>query len=153
MLKTIIKSRFILVVLTILSLSLLTVGCNYITGEGYCNTPADGDQQIFDVTVQKAHNLVRENAGNPDFVILDVRTPAEYSSGHIEDAINIDVNSGSFVSEVEALDKDNTYLVYCRSGIRSASARDTMAQLDFMNIYNMNGGIMEWQSAGFPVVR
>lgn len=153
MLKAIIRYRLIFLVFALLSLSLLTVGCNYITGEGYCNTPTDVDQQIFDVTVQKAHDLIRENAGNPDFIILDVRTPAEYSSGHIEDAINIDVNSGSFISEVEALDKDSTYLVYCRSGIRSASARDTMAQLGFLNIYNMNGGITEWQSAGFPVVR
>lgn len=141
------------VVLIITSLSLLVGGCSTITGEESPSTQPDDGQQIFDITVQKAHDLIQENADNPDFVILDVRTPGEFDGGHIEGATNIDVNSGDFVNQIKELDNEKTYLVYCRSGRRSAEARDTMAQLGFQNIYNMMSGISEWQSAGFPVVR
>ena len=153
MFKTISTSIFTPIILILLSLSLLVGGCNLITGEDTCDTPHDSEQQIFDITVQKAFDLIQENTDNPDFIIIDVRTPGEYANGHIEYSLNIDINSGDFVSQLEILDKDKTYLVYCRSGVRSANARDTMAQLGFNNIYNMTSGISEWQSAGFPVVR
>ena len=153
MFKTISTSIFTPIILILLSLSLLVGGCDLITGEDTCDTPYDSEQQIFDITVQKAFDLIQENTDNPDFIIIDVRTPGEYANGHIEYALNIDINSGDFVSQLEELDKDKTYLVYCRSGVRSANARDTMAQLGFKNIYNMTSGISEWQSAGFPVVR
>jgi phage shock protein E len=151
MFKSIRTSCFLPVILILLSLSLLAGGCDFITGKDTCDTPYD-EQQIFDITVPKANDLIRENTGNPEFIILDVRTPEEFANGHIEGAINIDIND-NFVSEAATLEKDKTYLVYCHSGRRSAEARDTMAQLGFKNIYNMTAGISEWQSAGFPVVR
>ena len=78
-------------------------------------------------------------------VILDVRTEAEFSEGIIANAINIDIQRGQdFVTEIEALDKNKNYYVYCRSGMRSAKACDIMNQLGFENAYNLIGGIIEW---------
>ena len=153
MFKTMRTSAFIVIITVLLSLSIILGGCDLITGENTCTTPHDNEQQIYDVTAQKAFDIIQENADNPDFIIIDVRTPEEYTNGYIKRAINIDINSGEFISQLEELDKEKTYLVYCRSGRRSASARDTMAQLGFKNIYNMSAGITEWESMGFPVVR
>ena len=78
-------------------------------------------------------------------VILDVRTEAEFSEGIIAKAINIDIQrEQGFVTEIEALDKNKNYYVYCRSGMRSAKACEIMNQLGFENAYNLIGGIIEW---------
>ena len=130
---------------------LVTGGCAYITGENTCTRPHD--QEIYDVTTTKADNLIQENAGNPDFIVIDVRTPEEYASGYIDAAINIDYYAADFREQLAALDKDKTYLIYCRTGRRSADARDIMAELGFREIYNMSGGIVSWEAEGLPVVR
>lgn len=106
-----------------------------------------------DVTAKEAMGLIQNNTGNIKFVILDVRTPDEFNSGHIKDALNIDVNSTNFEQEVGKLDKSKTYLVYCRSGVRSKNASDIMLGLGFRYIYNMTGGILQWQTEGYPVVQ
>jgi len=116
------------------------------------NTPPEAPTQIIaDITAQEASALIQDNQGNPDFVILDVRTPGEFAGGHIENAINIDKNSETFQGELNNLDKDKTYLVYCGSGGRSASALAIMQELGFMEAYNMLGGISQWQAEGLPV--
>ena len=78
-------------------------------------------------------------------VILDVRTEAEVSEGIIANAINIDIHKGQdFVDQIEALDKNKNYYVYCRSGMRSEKACEIMNQLGFENAYNLIGGILDW---------
>ncbi len=80
-----------------------------------------------------------------DAVILDVRTEEEYMAGFIPGAINMDIHKGQeFLNEIEKLDKSKNYLVYCRSGARSASACALMQQHGIENAYNLMGGIMEW---------
>lgn len=86
-----------------------------------------------------------------DVVILDVRTPAEFADGHIANAINIDAQGGNFASEIEGLDKTKTYAVYCRSGNRSGTATQIMADAGFSKLYNMNGGTIDWTNFGFPL--
>ena len=79
-------------------------------------------------------------------VILDVRTDAEVADGIIPSAIHIDIYKGQeFIDEIEALDKDKNYYVYCRSGNRSGQACAIMDQLGFENAYNLEGGILEWE--------
>lgn len=85
-------------------------------------------------------------------VILDVRTPGEFMTGHIQDAQNIDFESGSFESQIESLDKNGTYAVYCRSGNRSGQAVKVMHDAGFHNVYNLNGGVIDWANAGLPLV-
>ena len=85
-------------------------------------------------------------------VVLDVRTRGEVNEGHIANAINIDVEADTFLNEISQLDKTKTYAVYCRSGRRSADAVTKMSNEQFVSLVNLNGGILDWQSAGYPVV-
>ncbi|WP_308993487.1 rhodanese-like domain-containing protein [Mariniflexile litorale] len=85
-------------------------------------------------------------AEDKNAVILDVRTDAEVADGIIPNAIHMDIYKGQdFIDEVEALDKDKNYYVYCRSGNRSGQACAIMEQLGFTNAYNLEGGILEWE--------
>ena len=87
-----------------------------------------------------------------DAVIIDVRTPAEYAEGHLEGAINVNLQSGSFEQEIAEQPIDGTYVVYCRSGNRSAQAVAIMTDLGFTEVTDA-GGITQASSAtGIPVV-
>lgn len=88
----------------------------------------------------------------PGINVIDVRTPAEYSSGHLPSAVNIDVEGSSFDQQIAGLSKAATYFVYCRSGNRSGVSTDKMAKLGFTSIYNLKGGIADWQANGGAVV-
>lgn len=77
--------------------------------------------------------------------ILDVRTPEEVEDGYIPGAVNIDFYLGQeFLAELEKLDKDKNYYVYCRSGNRSGQACAIMENAGFANAYNLVGGFMNW---------
>ena len=105
---------------------------------------------IENITPQEAFTLIEDNRNNPDFVILDVRTPQEFAQGHIAGAIMIDFYSMTFRDDLDALDKDKTYLIYCGSGGRSGKTLDIMEELGFQEVYNLLGGINAWQDAGLP---
>jgi len=78
-------------------------------------------------------------------VILDVRTPEEVAEGIIPGAINIDIFLGAgFVEQVQQLDQDKTYYVYCRAGSRSAQACGVMESLGFNKTTNLSGGFSNW---------
>ena len=85
-------------------------------------------------------------------ITLDVRTPGEFAEGHIEGAQLIDFQSGNFENEISPLDKNATYAVYCRSGNRSGQAVKVMHDAGFHNVYNLNGGVIDWANAGLPLV-
>lgn len=108
---------------------------------------------IIDIYPQEAFSLIKENIDNPDFVILDVRTPEEFSDGHIEDAINIDFNSQDFRDNINRLDRSKTYLVYCRTANRSRGAVNIMEELEFTQIYHILGGIVQWEKEGLPIIK
>ena len=80
--------------------------------------------------------------------IIDVRTPAEFAQGHVVGARNIDVESAGFAAEIAALPTSGTYLVYCRSGNRSAQAATKMraAGLDVID----GGAMTDMVDAGWP---
>jgi rhodanese-related sulfurtransferase len=77
----------------------------------------------------------------PGAVLLDVRTPAEFTAGHIAGASNIDFENQSFISEIKKLDLSKTYFVYCRSGNRSGQAVNLMKENGIKNIIDLQGGI------------
>ena len=97
-------------------------------------------------------NAFASDIKNPGVVVLDVRTAGEFASGHIEYAINIDVESSDFDAQIAKLDKKVEYAVYCHSGRRSGIATEKMAKSGFEKVTNLNGGIQAWQAAGFPLV-
>lgn len=89
----------------------------------------------------------------PGVIILDVRTPEEFASGHIEGALNIDFNSGNFENEITRLNPSETYAVYCRSGSRSGQAASIMHVAGFHDVSNLNGGVIDWTNDGLPLVQ
>ena len=89
---------------------------------------------------------------NSEVVILDVRTPGEFASGHIQGAINIDVEGPDFQSQIATLDKSKEYAIYCRSGRRSIVAADLMSDKGFTKLSNLESGIISWQGSGYPLV-
>jgi rhodanese-related sulfurtransferase len=110
-------------------------------------------QIIKDISPKEAFNLIQENQGNPDFIIIDVRTPGEFSEGHIEKAINIDFRSETFRNDIDKLNKNKIYLIYCRSGNRSRGALSAMVELDFREVYHLSVGIVGWIEGGYPVTK
>jgi rhodanese-related sulfurtransferase len=88
-----------------------------------------------------------------DIVVVDVRTPVEYAEGHVAGAVNIDVSDPSFSDEISALDPDATYVVYCRSGNRSADAAAQMVEAGFTDVYDVDAGLATLSSAGVPLTR
>ncbi len=86
--------------------------------------------------------------GQPNCVVLDVRTKREFTAGHVPGAVNIDWSSWNFTEKVQALDKQKTYLVHCASGFRSARAVGKMRRLGFKDLCDFSGGWNEWSRAG-----
>jgi phage shock protein E len=122
-------------VIALLASVLLLAGCS-------------SSSSAVDLSVTEFSSKVAE-AG---IITLDVRTPGEFNEGHIEGAKLIDLQSGNFESEIATLDKSKTYAVYCRSGNRSGQAVKVMSDAGFTNLYNLNGGVIDWANAGLPLV-
>ena len=132
----------------------MTLGCTsdqVDTTTQPIQNPTTQNPIIEDVTVENAFELIQKRQNDNDFVIVDVRTQEEFTAGHIKDAIQIDYNSNTFNSELNVLNKKNTYIIYCRSGGRSGNALDIMQDLDFVEVYNILGGIEAWQAEGLPL--
>ena len=121
-----------------------------VEGNDKPNESAAGVKQL---SAKDAALLIEKNKNNPDFVILDVRTPEEYSDGHIENALNLDVKSESFTEKVVKLDTGRIYIIHCRSGRRSARAGALMEELGFADIYDIEGGFVAWEKQGYPVTK
>lgn len=86
--------------------------------------------------------------------VIDVRTPKEFNSGHIEGAVNIDISKRDvFNNRVDGLDKNRPVLVYCEVGGRSAAAANLLSSKGFVQIVDLDGGMAAWRSAGKTVVR
>ena len=79
--------------------------------------------------------------------LIDIRTPNEFSSGHIENAVNVDFfNQHNFKATFTKLDKKKPLYIYCRSGNRSSRAAKQLAGLGFENIYDLKGGYTNWRA-------
>lgn len=84
---------------------------------------------------------------------VDVRTPKEFDAGHIENAVNIDFKSPNFETEIKKLDSSKPIVVYCRSGRRSALSTNTLVKVGFTEIYDLKGGIINWNKQGKELVK
>ncbi len=94
-----------------------------------------------EVNKQQVKELLEEQS---ELSIIDVRTPEEYDSGHIQGAINVNYFSDAFTNRLNEMDKQNTYLVYCQGGGRSSMAAEKMVELGFEFIYHYSGGYADW---------
>ncbi len=115
--------------------SILVLLCCFIT--------ACDKENIDSISVQEVDQL-QQNL-NQEYVIIDVRTPEEFEKGNVSGAQNVDVKSDSFKEQIGTYDRENKYIVYCRSGKRSAKAYGIMKELGFTNLLNMDGGYLKYQ--------
>lgn len=104
-----------------------------------------------DVPPQEAAAIMEQRRGDDAFMVLDVRTPGEFSEGHLRGARNIDFTSPEFRDRVRSLNRNRTYLVYCRSGNRSGNALEVFRELGFASVLHMDGGTLAWNAAGLPL--
>lgn len=109
----------------------------------YCDVKAS--QTVKTINVASFSEKIK---ATPSAQILDVRTPEEYATGHIENSDNVNFLSDSFVLRTDKYDKTKPVFVYCKSGGRSAKAADKLAELGFTAIYNLDGGMLKWEAAG-----
>jgi phage shock protein E len=130
------KGDIVKKIVALIASALLLAGCS-------------SSSSAIDLSVTEFSSKIAE----PGIVTIDVRTPAEFAEGYIEGARLIDFQSGNFENEIATLDKNATYAVYCRSGNRSGQAVKVMQDAGFTNVFNMNGGVIEWANAGLPLVR
>jgi rhodanese-related sulfurtransferase len=108
---------------------------------------------VKDLDPKAAAELVKENAKNPKFLILDVRTPGEFTEGHIKGAALLDFKAADFREKLAKLSRKKTYLVHCAVGGRSAKAVRAMADLGFQDVYHLKSGFDGWVEAGLPAVK
>jgi rhodanese-related sulfurtransferase len=115
--------------------------------------PLTAGSPITEVTVEQAQKLMQQRARQKDFVVLDVRTPGEFSEGHLAGAVNVDLLAPDFAARLSAMDRGKSYLVYCRTGNRSTKAVHAMEQLGFRTVYHMRDGIVGWEKKGLALSR
>jgi phage shock protein E len=132
------------------SVLIILLGINVFACSSQPQSSGAKTSAIKNMNSQEASKLL---ANNSDIIILDVRTPREFNDGHIKGAKNINIADGDFQSQIEKLNRDSTYFVYCRTGNRSGRAIRLMEQLDFKSIYHLQHGITEWVGEGKPVVK
>jgi phage shock protein E len=105
----------------------------------------------INIEPKEAFELIQSHKDDNNFIILDVRTPDEFAEYHLAQAKNLDFYSPSFKEELEKLDKNKIYLIYCKSGRRGSKSVKTMKKIGFQNIYNITGGIKRWSDHGLPL--
>ena len=124
-------------------ISVLAVSALFLTGCGVGSSASATNLDAAEFQTKTSEQGV---------VVLDVRTSGEFMSGHIANAINIDVEGMTFDGDIKSLDKDAPYAVYCQSGRRSVNAIKKLQDAGFKNLFNLEKGILDWQGAGLPVV-
>jgi len=93
------------------------------------------------------------NKNMGDIQLVDVRTPKEFSEGHLKNAVNIDFFDASFMEDMGKLDKNKELYIYCRSGNRSGKASKKLKAAGFTKVYDLEGGIIKWNKNNFEVIK
>ena len=128
-------------------LAAMVLACLAVGSMSFVVRAADTPAAVKHVDAVGAKKLVDEKK----VVVLDVRTPKEFASGHIAGATNIDFNSKDFEKRVSELDTNKAYLVHCAAGGRSTRCLPILEKKHFNLIYHLDGGINGWERAGNPV--
>lgn len=116
-----------------------------------CNSSEKIHKNGNNIEVLNTQNFQKKMNDVGEFQLIDVRTPEEYNSGHLKNAININYYDNNFATELKKLDKDKPTFVYCRSGSRSGKATSILKEAGFNEIYDMQGGITAWNADGFAI--
>ncbi|ABB39927.1 Rhodanese-like protein [Oleidesulfovibrio alaskensis G20] len=128
---------------------MLASGMAFMQWYRYGHT-ADTGMQLVPVSATQAAGLLNEKSVIP----LDVRTPAEFARGHIKGAVNADFHAPDFAGQLARLDSRAAYLLYCRSGARSARTLRTLEKLGFKGpVYHLQHGLLEWEQHKLPLTK
>lgn len=113
----------------------------------------DNENFFKSVSAIEFKDILDKNISNNDHVLIDIRTNMEYNMGYIENSILLDLYSSNFQEELNKLDKNKIYLIYCRSGSRTGYVLNLMQNLGFKKVYNLKFGIIDWIKNGFLLKR
>ena len=127
---------------------LLVLSVNFVA----CTAAADKNP-YQDLSAPQFRQMLDQPENGADIVLLDIRTPGEYKAGHIRGSVLLDYYARDFIDQLKTLDREKTYLVYCRSGNRSAKSLSVFNQLGFRQVYHLKTGIRGWQRETYPLVR
>ncbi|MCX7749285.1 MAG: S-layer homology domain-containing protein [Clostridia bacterium] len=105
---------------------------------------------LKDISAQEAYEMYK-NPEQTKVHFIDVRGAEEYNAGHIPGAVNIAYNSEGFNNALDKLDRTSKYIVYCGSGFRSSLSVKVMTDMNFTELYNMQGGAAQWAALGYPL--
>lgn len=111
-------------------------------------TPAAQQKPMVNVTVKDLEALI---AGGKKPLVVDVRTPEEYGAGHIEGAKLVPLQT--LEKDIASIKKDQEIYLICRSGNRSAQAYAILAGMGYKDLKNVTGGMIEWEKAGYKIVK
>lgn len=120
----------------------ISIGCN--------SKPPLNEHQKSAIHVVKPTEFKEKSINQ---VIIDIRTPQEFSQGHIEGAININYYDHSFMEQIGKYDKSKPIFLYCRSGNRTSSAAAKIAKVGFEEVYDLQGGIMSWSRENLEIIK
>ena len=134
------------------ALALIVTGCEAAGAEDapdQAPTASAAAAEVVELSPAETAALLEES---PDAVVIDVRTPEEVAQGGLTDATFIDLQGPDFQERIAELDRDGTYVLYCRTGNRSGQAAEIMRELGFGELYNA-GGFDDLRAAGLPIQR
>lgn len=129
----------------------LLLGLLLLAACGGGETAAPEAEAIDLATLPDTVDVATVNAvkDNPGVFLLDVREPDEYEAGHIPGITLMPV--GDVAARLSEIPRDKEVIVTCRTGNRSAQIADFLRDQGFTNVHNMEGGIVAWQEAGYPI--
>ncbi|MEX1382175.1 rhodanese-like domain-containing protein [Lutibacter sp.] len=124
-------------------ISILTLSCN-------SKNNSKTDNQLGEIKRISALEFKEKSKNN---TIIDIRTPREFNQGYIEGAININYYDKTFLEQVAKLDKSKPIYIYCRSGSRTSSAAKKLKNLGFLEVNDLEGGIISWAKNQYKIVK
>ena len=110
------------------------------------------EQQII-INKKLVATAFKANIDNDNLQLVDVRTPEEFNEGHIKNAGNINFYDSDFLTQMNKLDKNKPLYIYCRSGGRSGKAAAKLKEQGFKEVYDLQGGILDWKKNNFELVK
>jgi len=116
-----------------------------------CIGLAAAEQELL--SVKEANELVSQNSGNENFIIIDLRTRDDYDQGHIGGAISMNYYATNFQRTASQLDRNALIFMYCQRGKQSPMALRDFKKLGFAQVRILDGGIAGWVAAGLPLTQ
>jgi len=131
---------------------LLILSINFIS----CAQNTKSDTNTIETKEEVVVSLISPkdlNAKLGDIQLIDVRTPEEYAKGHLKNSVHINFYDSTFMDDMDKLDKSKELYIYCRSGGRSGKASKQLGKMGFTKVYDLQGGIINWNKKNFEVVK